>query len=138
MTRYAIFVLLSLASLAASAEIVVVVNNGNSVDELSQREVIDIYTGRKQSFPDGKPAIPIDQDMNSEIRVSFYRLLVNKSPSEINAYWARLLFSGRSSPPRMMPEAEVIIQAISENPSAIGYIDASMLDDRVKAVARVK
>ncbi len=120
------------------AEIVVVVNKSNDIGQLSQREIIDIYMGRKQSFPNGKPALPLDQAAQSMIREDFYQSLVKKSPAQINAYWARLLFTGRASPPRIISDASVVLDAIEQNPSAIGYIDSSMLNDRVKVVAHVE
>ena len=131
------FFLLLVAN-CAWAEIVVVVNKDNDISELSQKEIIDIYMGRKQSFPNGKPALPLDQAAQSMIREDFYLNLVNKSPAQINAYWARLLFTGRASPPRIIQEASVVLDAIEQNPSAIGYIHSSMLNDRVKAVAHVE
>ncbi len=130
--------LMMLLSTGAWAEIVVVVNKNNDISALSQKEIIDIYMGRKQSFPNGKPALPLDQAAQSMIRKDFYQILINKSPAQINAYWARLLFTGRASPPRILQEASVVLDAIEQNPSAIGYVDSSMLNDRVKVVAHVE
>ncbi|MDJ0880855.1 MAG: hypothetical protein QNJ56_04325, partial [Gammaproteobacteria bacterium] len=81
--------LMMLLSTGAWAEIVVVVNKNNDISALSQKEIIDIYMGRKQSFPNGKPALPLDQAAQSMIRKDFYQILINKSPAQINAYWAR-------------------------------------------------
>ena len=136
--QFGIGALLILVSSMARAEIVVVVNKDSKISQLTQKQVIDIYMGRRQSFPDGSPAFPLDQAGQSEIRESFYKALVNKTPAQINAYWARLLFTGRASPPRIMNDSMVLLEAIEKNPAAIGYVDSSMLNDRVKAVAHVK
>ncbi len=136
--RLSLSVLLVLLASMARAEIVVVVNKDSKISELTQKEVIDIYMGRRQSFPDGSPAFPLDQAGQSEIRENFYKALVNKSPAQINAYWARLLFTGRASPPRIMNDSMVLLEAIEQNPAAIGYVDSSMLNDRVRAVAYVE
>ncbi len=134
--------LISLLLLAISTnawcDIFVVVNKDSNISELTQKQVTDIYMGRTQNFPDGSPAFPLDQASKSMVRENFYKTLVNKSPAQINAYWSRLLFTGRASPPRVISDAASLLNAIEQNPSAIGYVDASMLNDRVKVVARVQ
>lgn len=92
--------------------------------------------GRYQNFPNGEAAFPIDQQPTSEIRSTFYRNLVNKSVVQMNAYWAKLLFTGRSSPPRVMSDSEAVKKAVQENKGAIGYINSTELDDNVKVIGR--
>lgn len=112
-------------------ELVVVVHPETSFDHLSRRDLINIFMGRYQQFPDGQQAFPLDLADNSE---SFYRKLVNKTPAELRSYWARLVFSGRGSPPRRLPAAEALIEVVANNPGAVGYLDSSQVDGRVKVV----
>lgn len=128
---------LSLAGLA-SAEIVVVVNRDNPVESFSRRDLVDLYMGRVQHFSDGNLALRLDLPPDSKIRTEFYRQLVNKSVAEVNAYWARLLFTGRASPPQVISNSADVLKAVRENRNAIGYLDSSEVDDSVKVVARVE
>lgn len=107
------------------AELVVIVNARNPVAELSRKEVIDLYMGRSINFPNGDPALPLDQAAGSQLRQNFYQTLIGKSEANINAYWARLLFSGIASPPRVMPTIETTLQVVRENTAAIAYVDAA-------------
>lgn len=133
-----IFPLLLAISVLAKAEIVVVVNAQNPVQELSQRELVDLYMGRNQFFPDNAIALRLDQAPDSSVRAEFYTKLVNKSVAKVNAYWAKLLFTGRASPPMVLSDSESILQAIRNNRNAIGYMQRDEVDDTVKVVASVQ
>lgn len=115
-----------------------IVNQQNSTAELSQRELVDLYMGKNQSFPGGGPVTPIDQMSDSTIRERFYKTLVNKSVAQVNAYWARLLFTGRVKPPKAVANSEEVLLMVQNNPRAIGYIDSDHLDASVKEVFRVQ
>ena len=112
-------------------ELVVVVHPDTTFDHLSRADLINIFMGRYQQFPDGQPAFPLDLADSSE---SFYRKLVDKTPAELRSYWARLVFSGRACPPRRLPAARQLIDVVANNPGAVGYLDRSQVDERVKIV----
>ncbi len=78
----------------ARADLVVVVNARSNVDALTRDQVTNIFLGRYRLLPSGMTAMPIDQPAGQTEKARFYRLLVNKDLSEIDAYWARLVFSG--------------------------------------------
>jgi ABC-type phosphate transport system substrate-binding protein len=126
------------AELSLAEDVVVVVaNKGNQMKVLTKKQVIDIYMGRTTLFPNGKVALPLDQNSDSSIRKLFYQNLVNKTVSEINAYWARLLFSGRSSPPRTVESVTSVINIIKNNKAAIGYIQLEDLTNDVQVITYV-
>lgn len=129
--------LILLLAANASAGIVVVVNAANPVNSLSRRELVDLYMGRTQYFSDGKQVLRLDQAPDSGDRARFYRVLVNKSTAEINGYWARLLFTGRASPPQAVDDSKAVLDIVRSNKSAIGYVRAEDVDASVKVVAHV-
>lgn len=122
----------------SAQELVVIVNPSNQTTELTHRQLVNLYMGRTQNYPDGKLALPVDQAPDSAARETFYKTLVGKSVAEVNAYWARLLFTGRASPPRSLADSETVLQVVRENRNAIGYIDSKYVDDTVKVVGRVQ
>ena len=126
--------LIVLFSGAAAADLLVVVNARSGVDRLTADQVINIFMGRYRQLPYGIPARPIDQPESSPERARFYRLLVNKDLAEINAYWARLTFSGKASPPRQAGSLNEVEQWLATQPGAIGYLDSSQVDARFRAV----
>jgi hypothetical protein len=132
--RQLLLTLLTLLPLLAAAEtLVVVVNPASATEALSRNEVINIFLGRFRQFPSGMSAQPIDQPV-SPIRAQFYRALVNKEPAEINAYWARLVFSGRTSPPIQTEHPEEVTNALHANAGGIAYLERSKVSNREKIV----
>ncbi len=125
-------------SLQAAAETVVIVNPVNTTDALTREQVVDIYMGRRLYFPNGNTANPIDLHSDSPVRAAFYRKLLDRSIAQVSAYWARLQFSGRANPPRMLNSGQAVLKEVRHNREAIAYIDSSELDNKVKVVYRLK
>ncbi|MGF1767381.1 hypothetical protein L4D06_08340 [Enterovibrio makurazakiensis] len=118
------------------AELVVVVNQENPVADLSTRQVVDLYMGRFNAYPDGSEVLTTDLPNNSPVREAFYRQLVGKSVAQINAYWARLLFTGKSEPPQTVPSIDDVIDYVKKNKNAIAYINEAELTQGLKVVYR--
>ena len=55
----------------AGADIVTVVAADNPVDTLTRSEVSNIFLGKTRQFPNGRPALPIDQPEASPARTAF-------------------------------------------------------------------
>jgi len=118
----------------AHAELVLIANPHSGVERLSQDDVINIYLGRYRRLASGIAAEPLDQPVDSEPRGQFYRRLVNKSLAEINAYWARLVFSGKTRPPLVAEGHDEILRLVSAHPGALAYVDRTWVDSRVRIV----
>lgn len=119
---------------SAWADLVVVTNARSGIDQMSREEVVFVFMGRWRQLPSGMRAMPVDLPTDSSERAEFYRQLVNKSPSEIKAYWSRLMFSGGARPPVASQNQEEQIRILSSTPGAIGYLERSAVDSRVKII----
>lgn len=126
-------VALPLATMAEE-ELVVIANPSSGVDKLTRDEVIDIFFGRRRQLPSGIAAMPLDLPASSPEKARFYRRLVGKELSEINAYWARLVFSGRTQPPSQAQNTEEMMSLVNNNPGALGYVGKSDVGPRAKIV----
>jgi len=123
------FITLSLLLLFTSsllADIVVIGNLKNSNPMMSAREVQEIYMGRKRGLADNAIAYPID---NSDLRQSFYKHLTDRPIAQINAYWARLKFSGNRTPPEIVSDTADIINKVKANKNAIAYINDQHVEE---------
>lgn len=119
---------------AAADTVVVVVSADNPARELSSVRLADLYLGRVDRFPDGRRADPIDQSPGSEAREAFYDAFLGRSPAEVKAHWSRLVFTGRGRPPRDVPDGEAMKAAVAGDPSAIGYLDHTLVDGSLRIV----
>jgi hypothetical protein len=133
--RRFVILLFALMPFAASAEnIVVVVNPGSGVESLSRNEVINIFLGGFRRFSSGIMAIPIDLPHSDPVREEYYRRLVGKTPSEINTYWSRLIFSGKTRPPGNAGSFEIARALVLESAGAITYLERGQVSKPLKIV----
>ncbi len=132
--RYSLALALIIWAGAALADPVVIVSARSGIDQLSREEVINIFLGRYRTLPGGTSAVPVDQPDNSALKGEFYRRLVNKEPSEIKAYWSRLVFSGKTSPPLQAGSPSEALALVVAQPQGIGYADRGQVDNRFRIV----
>jgi signal recognition particle receptor subunit beta len=118
----------------ARAEVVVVVDADAGIDQLTRDQVINIYLGRHRKLPTGIAAQPVDLPPTDKLRTEFYRKLVDKDLSEINAYWARLYFSGKTTPPMQASAAADALKHVIGKAGGIAYLDKSQVDPRLRIV----
>ncbi len=127
MKKYIICIFLLLSGYAV-AEIAIIGNIQKKQLQLTKLQVQDIFMGRTRTFPDNTFAVPFDQ---LNLRAEFYQKLTNRPIAQINAYWARLMFSGQTLPPSRLPDDQSIIKMVQENKDAIAYIDKENADKKM-------
>jgi hypothetical protein len=108
------------------------------VQSLTAKEVSDLYLGRLRTIGGGESTLLLDQPRNSPLRERFFHLLNGMTLPRVNAYWARLQFSGDTQPPVQLADSQNIIEAVKRHRSAMGYIDTSQINDGVRVVLRLK
>lgn len=128
-------VVLGLGSMAAqAADIVPVVSARSPVTTLTKNELLDIFLGKRARFPDGNIAVPIDQAEGSSVRDEFYSQYADMSAAQLKSFWARIIFTGRGQPPKSVADGKDAKKRVAADPSAITYIDRTLLDSTVKVV----
>ena len=145
MKRLLITLMLLLTALQASpgqaddvGRLVVIVHPQSGVNTLSTDDAVNIFMGRYRKLPSGIVAFPIDIGDGSAERRRFYEALVQKNLADIDAYWARLMFSGQTSPPLRVPDSSTAVQLVAGNRAAIAYVDPRHIDNRVKVVMELQ
>ncbi len=132
MTMFALC--LSLAMSAACADVVAVVSDKSPVTSLSNNQLADIFLGRVARFPNGNPAVPVDQAEGTAVRNEFYAKFAGKTAAQLKAHWSKIIFTGRGQPPRAMANSGETKKFLAQNPNAIGYIEQSEVDGTVKVL----
>lgn len=119
---------------AAQADIAVVVNPANA-NAVSSDDLNRLFLGRASSFADGAKAIPINLSEGHAAREEFDTKVLSRSSSQLKAYWSKLVFTGKGTPPKELADDAAVKAAIAADPSAIGYISSASVDGSVKVVA---
>lgn len=123
--------LLALIAAPAYAELVIVINPKNATSTMQPSQAAQFFLGGSVTF------IPLEQAENSPLRSEFYKKVLEKEPSQVQAIWSRIVFTGKGSPPKTFKSSNEVKKAISDNVNAIGYIEKSAVDDSVKVVTIV-
>lgn len=128
----------AVAALPARADIYVVVNAANPQQTLTQKEVADLFTGRRRNFRNGDFALAFNLPRDGDAHAEFYLGLTGMSPAQINSYWSRLMFTGQTMPPQSLPGEEAMADIVRRNPSAIGYLTQPPTDKRLRIALVLK
>lgn len=121
-------------STSAFSGVAVIVHPSNN-SALNETEISRIFLGKMKSFPSGGQAIPINQEEGTGARGAFEGTVLKKSASQIKAYWSKLVFTGKGTPPRQVGGDSDVLNLVKANPNIIGYIDESAVTGDVKVIA---
>ena len=108
--------LLSLFLNLAYCEIVVIASNKSKLTKVTKKELSDIYLKKKSKIR-GVSVIPID---NRKSYAEFCRKVIKKTPKQMRAYWAKELYNGTKTPPKIKNDAQ-IKNAIKKNKYVLSY-----------------
>jgi len=133
---FALALLLAMSAFTANtrAEVVVIVSAKSRVTSLTAQQTARIFLGKTSEFPDDSDAVPYDQREGSDIRNEFYAKVVHKNPSQVSAYWAKIIFTGDGRPPETLDGDAEVRRTVARNPNAIGYIDKKSVNKTVRVI----
>ncbi len=120
---------------ARASGIVVVAHAESAIGTLSREQVTHIFLGRLKRLPNGESVTAVEVEA---LRERFYKRLIGRDIAEINAYWARLQFSGRTQPPPRLASSEAALAAVLADRNAVAHLESDPLDPRVKVVLRLE
>ncbi|WP_081017920.1 hypothetical protein [Vibrio metoecus] len=123
--------LVILLSPLASAELYVVAGQESPVSAITKEELSALYLGRNRVV--GNTYINQILDRSGEVRQRFFFQVTNMQESQINAYWAKLKFSGRLRAPESVPSDQELATKLEANPFSIGYM-AQPPDEALKVL----
>lgn len=133
-TAVALFVsILSFVSPATTAEIAVIVNPSNSAT-ISIDDVKSLFYGKQKGFSDGKTALVLSLSEGEPLRSEFNTSVLGKTDAQVKAYWSKLIFTGKGTPPKEVT-AQEMLELVAKNPNTIGFVNASSVNDNVKVIA---
>jgi ABC-type phosphate transport system substrate-binding protein len=124
--------------MASSNELVVIVHPDSPLQKVAANQISDLYLGRTRSLAPGVAVEAFDQAFSSENRKRFYQQINGMPIRQVNAYWARLQFSGSVQPPLQVADCQAVINAVRQNPKAIGYVESRQLTADVRVLLRLK
>lgn len=110
-------------SLLPEALAIVAAREGG-LTELDRETAEQLYLARRTTLPNGRTVTLVDLPAGPA-RDQFYLRLTRKNPSQIRAYWSRMVFTGRAHPPHEANDQEDALRRVLTDPSALAYLPAA-------------
>ena len=94
----------------------IVVHADNPTNAVPRAELSKIFLKKWQGW------IPVDQNVRSEVRKAFSKVVHRKHVGVIQHYWQRQIFSGRGVPPLFFDTDEEVLDYVRNHLNAVGYV----------------
>ena len=123
-----------LGTLLRAQDVMIVVNRGSSVSQITEAQLRDIFTGARSRFDDGARAIPVLLKGGPTHEVFLHRH-IRETPDEFRARWRKAVFTGQGSMPKEFASEAAVLDYIAVTPGAIGYVSRVKDPEAVKALS---
>ena len=129
------FLLVASASIfvvQAKAQVIVIANNSVKASEVSKNDLKDVFTGASTSLGGGSvvPILLKSGTANEE----FLQAYIGKNDTAYRAGWRSLVFSGQATMPKSVDGDAAVVEFVSHNAGAIGYISKATPHEGVKVL----
>ena len=115
--------------------IAVIVASNQSIEELklTPNDLSLIYWRKQLYWSKGQRIKPINLRSEHHLRQQFSQTILGSLPKAQIDYWNGQYFDG-VLPPYTVNSEEAVIRYVAQTSGAIGYVQACLVDERVKAV----
>jgi hypothetical protein len=121
-------------SFSSLAEVAVIVSAKNT-QNLTEVEIKNLFTGKQKGFADGSPAIVLNLTEGDPKQSEFNQKALGRSDAQLKAFWSKSMFTGKGNPPKEVSPTEML-KLVADNPSTVGVIDMSMVNDSVRVITK--
>ena len=129
------FLVSLLFSSISYAEIAIIVNKASTLTAAEASDIERVYLGKSKNIG-GTEVTPINQEKKAGLSEAFNKVVLNKTSNQVKAYWSKLVFTGKGTPPQELSNDAEVLNAVKNDVNTIGYIDASVVDDSVKVILK--
>jgi len=118
---------------ALAADLVVIAHPGVPVSSLNKEDLKAIFLGDKTEWSNGKP-IKIVVLEEGPAHKAFMQEVLGKTPVQFDNYWKKLVFTGKAAAPKSFSDSQQLIDFVSKQPGAIGYVEPNQASSAVKTL----
>ncbi len=127
-----VFTLLMVSlSQGAFAATIIIANKATGLTTID-KQVKRAFLGKVKQWGNGVAVNACLEEAGDDAMADFYKSALGKSPSAYQAYWNRLLFSGKAAPPQTFSDRRELISFVVNNKGAICFTtSADSLPDNI-------
>jgi ABC-type phosphate transport system substrate-binding protein len=135
-----VFLFLAIAGMALSfpgpslaSDLVMIGNRSVPVSELSQEDIQNIYLGKKKNWDNGMK-IMVATLVDGAVTDKFLKDYVKKNSNTFDTYWKKQIFTGGGKPPVKFDKEKDLVEYVSSNKGALGYVSSQSVSENVKII----
>jgi len=122
---------------AESLELSVIVHPSNSA-KLTKDDLAFIFKTSKRHWSGGDRIAAFNLPPRSNERMLFDQVVLGFDADEAARYWIDRKIRGGEPPPRVVPDATLVVRLVAQMKNSIGYVPSAILTENVRLVARVR
>jgi ABC-type phosphate transport system substrate-binding protein len=119
----------------AGRQLAIVVNRASPTSSLTADGVKAYFLKQHKEWPSGQKVRPVQQE-GPEHAVFLSRVL-KMSSADYERYWLERKYAAAETPPKTVEDADAVVKFVGAINGAIGYVDASALDEKARSKLRV-
>ncbi|MCI5164428.1 MAG: hypothetical protein D3917_20935 [Candidatus Electrothrix sp. AX5] len=122
---FGLFIFVGAVEAGDSFQIIVHFENPN--ESINLKKMKKIFLGKIKAWPKSKNKIAlVDLPDDSPAKKEFSKKIFGKSADYMSAHWQKQIFGARGKAPKKVSSAQEAIQAVAQNPNAVGYVAGSV------------
>jgi hypothetical protein len=123
-----------LPSASRAEPVAIIVDKDNPRTDISASELRALLLGKRQEWPDGARAIPLDLDAGQPARDAVNRAVLDMEQADVDRYWVEQKVRGAAAAPKVAPTAASVVKLVARIRGAVAYVPASLVDGSVKVL----
>ena len=123
--------------LQADEPVLAIIVNRERTTDLRLEDVASIFLKKRRFWEDGAPVVALNRQPGSAAREIFSGRVLGTDSTRLAAYWNEQYFQG-IFPPAMLESSAAVKRYVAADRNAIGYIEASEVDDSVRVALSVR
>ncbi|KAA3618465.1 MAG: hypothetical protein D8M58_13455 [Calditrichaeota bacterium] len=131
------FVIILMFSMAANAQVSIIVNKSVSESSLDAGKLKSIYTLKTTKWADGSKIVVFNLKTKGESQNKFYGHIGSKA-NDLKKTWMKAQLTGEGKAPKSLGSEDEVVQKVASTPGAIGFVSTSKVSDDVKTIATIK
>ena len=113
----------------------IIVNQSNTIDDLSLKELRTVFLGERSHWPNGRRITLVMMDPGMSERKAVLRDVCHMNETEFSRHFLQGLFTGEVFvSPKTLSTSVGVRKFVFNVPGAIGYLRASDVDGTVKVI----
>jgi TonB family protein len=119
---------------ALARDIKVIANSSVKAEEISAKDLKNIFLEETRWFGDGFHAEPVIEK-DGPVHEAFLREYIGKSAEDMQSFYRALVFTGRGSMPKELASDAEVVAYVARTKGAIGYVGSETNADGVRTLA---